>query len=95
MQAITFLNFWLNYSDKNNYFERIFIAVKNIDHFIRKSDELRLLLPSDGARVDDNEYLESLENKTEVIVCTEEQMRKLSIYFDTRRYLHFKNITKL
>ena len=28
---------------------------------------------SDGTRIDDNEYLESLENGKELIVCTEEQ----------------------
>ena len=48
---------------------------------IIEADRLHLLLLSDGARVDDNEYLESLENATEVIVCTEEKIRKLSNLF--------------
>ena len=40
-----------------------------------------------------NEYLESLENGTELIVSTEEQIQKLLIYFELKRYLSFKNIS--
>ena len=56
---------------------RISIAVKDIYHLfnlaskIIKTDRLHLFLLSDGTRIDDNEYLESLENGTELIVCTE------------------------
>ena len=56
-----------------------------------ESDKLHLFLLSDGTRIDDNEYLESLETTTELIICTEEQLQKLSINFDIKRYLHFKN----
>ena len=55
---------------------RISIAVKDIHHLfnlaskIIKIDRLHLFLLSDGTRIDDNEYLESLENGTELIVCT-------------------------
>ena len=72
--------------------------MKNIDHLfnlaseIIKADRLRLFLLSGGTRIDDNEYLESLENGTELIVCTEEQIQKLSVYFELKRYLIFKNI---
>ena len=73
--------------------------MKNIDHLFNMSseiieaDRLHLFLLSDGTRIDDNEYLESLENGTELIFCTEEQIQKLSIYFELKRYLSFKNIS--
>ena len=37
-------------------------------------NKLHLFLLSHGTRVADNEYLESLENDTKLIVCTEKQM---------------------
>ena len=91
--------FWLNYSDENHHIERIPVAVKDIDHLfnmateIIRADNLHLFLLSDGTRIDDNEYLSSLENGTELIVCTEEQIQKLSIYFKLERYLSLKNIS--
>ena len=51
-----------------------------------------MFLLSDSTQIDDNEYLSSLENGTELIVCTEEQIQKLLIYFELKRYLSFKNI---
>ena len=89
---VTFMYFWLKYCDKN-HIERISIAVKNIDHLfnmvreIIEADTLHLFLFSDGTRIDDNEYLSSLENGTELIVCTEEQTEKLLINFELKRYL--------
>ena len=62
---------------------------------IIKSDRLHLFLLSDGTRIDDNEYLESLENGTELIVCTEEQIQKLLIYFELKRYWSLKNFSRL
>ena len=56
--------------------------MKNINHLFNlaseliKADRLHLFLLSDGTRIDDNEYLGSLENGTELIVCTEEQIEK-------------------
>ena len=97
MEPATFMYFWLNYSDPNPI-ERIPIPVKHIDHLfhlaseIIKADRLHLFLLSDGTRVENNEYLESLENGTELIVCTEEQIQKLSIYFELKIYLSLKNI---
>ena len=38
---------------------------------ITETDRLQLLWLSDDTRIDDNEYLESLENGTELIVSTE------------------------
>ena len=90
--------FWLNYCDKN-HIERIPIAVKDIDHLFRlaseiiEADRFHLFLLSDGTRIDDNEYLESLENGTELIVFTEEQIQKFSIYFVLKRQLSLKNIS--
>ena len=72
--------------------------MKNIGNFfhlaseIIKADRFHLFLLSNGTRIDDNEYLESLENGTELSVCTEEQIQKLSIYFELKRYLSLKNI---
>ena len=82
-----FINFWLNYCDENHV-ERIPIPVKNINHLfhlaseIMEADTLHLFLLSDGTQFDDNEYVESLENGTELIVYKVEQIQKLSIYFD-------------
>ena len=84
---LMFMYFWLNYCDENHV-EKIPIAVKNINHLFHLASEiieaggLHLLLPSDGTRIDDDEYLESLE-----------QIQKLSIYFESNRYLSLKNIS--
>ena len=53
--------FWLNYCDGNPHVERIPVASE-----ITKANDLNLFLLSDGTRIDDNEYLESLENGTEL-----------------------------
>ena len=80
--------------------QRIPIAVKDIDHLFRlaseiiEADRLHLFLLSDGTRIDDNEYLSSLENGTELIICTEEQIQKLPIYFEMKIYLSLKNICR-
>ena len=93
-----FMYFLLNYSDKNYHIERIPVAVKNIYHLFRmtseilESDKLHLFLLSGDTRIVDNKYLANLETTTELIVFTAEQIQKLSIYFDIKRYLHFKNI---
>ena len=98
LQPATFMFFWLNYCDEN-HIERIPVAVKNIDHLfnlaseIIETDRLHLFLLSDGTQIDDNEHLESLENGTELIVSTEEQIQKLLIYFELKRYLSLKNIS--
>ena len=87
--------FWLDYGNENHV-KRIPVAVKNIDHLFRmaseiiEADRLHLFLLSDGTRIDDNEYLSSLENGAELIVCTEKQIQKLLIYFALKRYLGFK-----
>ena len=88
----------MNYVDKG-IVERIPIGVKNIDHIflmateVIEADTLHLFLLSDGTRIDESKYLESLETATELIVCTEEQIQKLSIYFELKRYLRLRNIS--
>ena len=97
-KTITFMYFCLNYCNENHV-EKIPIAVKDIDHFFRmvteiiEADRFHLFLLSDGTRIDDNEYLESLEYGTELIICTEEQIQKLLVYFELKRYLSLKNIS--
>ena len=97
-KPVTFMYFWLNYLNKN-HIERISVAVKDIDHLfnmtseIIEADNLYLILLSVGTRIDDNGCLESLENGTELIVCREEKMQKLLIYFEIKRYLSLKNIS--
>ena len=97
-KPVTFMYFWLNYCHEN-HIERIPVAVKNIDHLfnlaskIIGADRLHLFLLSDDTRTDDNEYLESLEHGAELIIWTEEQIQKLSIYFELKRYLSLKNIS--
>ena len=90
--------FWLNYCDENHHIERIPITVENIYSLfhltsgIIEADRLHLLLLSDGTRIDEDEYLSSLGNGTELIICTEEQIQKLSVYFELKRYLSLKKI---
>ena len=92
-KPVVFMYFWLNYCDENHHIERIPVAVKNIDHLFNLAsemigaDNLHLFLLFDGTRIDNNEYLSSLENGTE------EQIQKLLIYFELKRYLSFKNIS--
>ena len=82
-KPVTCMYFWLNYCD--NHFR---MASEIIE-----ADNFSLFLLSDGTGNDDNEYLEGLENGTELIVCTEEQIQKLLNYFQTKRYLSLKNIS--
>ena len=97
-KPVNLIYFWLNYCDKN-HIEKIPLAVKNIDHLFNlasemiRTDNLHLFLLFDGTWIDNNEYLSSLKNDTELVVCTEEQIQKLMVYFDLKRYLSFKNIS--
>ena len=90
--------FRLNYCDEN-HIQRIPIAVENIDYLFRlaseiiEADRLHLFLLSDGIRIDEDEYFSSLEDGTELIICTEEQIQKLLIYFELKRYLTLKSIS--
>ena len=73
--------------------------MQKIDHLFRlvsqiiEADRLYLFLLSDGTRIDENEYLSSPEDGTELIIYTEEQIQKLSIFFELKRYLSLKNIS--
>ena len=98
-KLIVFMYFWLNYCDENHHTKRIPVAVKKIDHLFNMAsemlgaDNLHLFLLFDGSRIDNNEYLSSLENGIELIVCTKEKIQKLLIYFELKRYLSFKNVS--
>ena len=89
--------FWLNYCHKN-HIERIPVAVKNTDHLfslaneIIEADGLHLFLLSDSTQIDESEYLESLGNGTELTISMEE-IEKLSVHFELKRYLSLKNIS--
>ena len=73
--------------------------MKKIDHLfnlvseIIETDGLHLFLLYDGTRINGNEYLSTPENGTELILSTEEQIQKLLIYFELKRYLSLKNIS--
>ena len=54
-----------------------------------ESDKLRLFLLLDGTLIHDNEYLESLENATELTVGTGEQTQKLLFYFYIKKNICF------
>ena len=60
---------------------------------IIESHKLHLFLLFSGTLIEGNEYQESFETDTELIACTDEQIQKLLIYLDIKRYLHFKNIS--
>ena len=95
----SYMYFWLNYCNENHRIERIPVAVKDIYHLfnlaseIIKADRPHLSLLSDSTQIDGNEYLSRIENGTELIVCTEEQIQRLLIYFELKRYLSLKNIS--
>ena len=96
-KPVAFMYFWLNYCDEN-HIERIPVAVKNIDHFLSlaneiiEADGLHLFLLSDSTQIDESEYLESLGNGTELTISMEE-IEKLSVHFELKRYLSLKNIS--
>ena len=81
-------SYWKNFHCRENIGHLFHLASEIIE-----ADRLHLFLLSDGTRIDENEYLESLENGTELIVCIEEQIQKLSIYFELKRNLRLKNIS--
>ena len=76
--------FWLNYYNEN-HIGKIPVTVKDIYQLFNMAsemigaDNLYLFWFSDWTRIDNNKYISSLENDTELIVCTEEQVEKLLI----------------
>ena len=64
--------------------EKIPIAVRSIMTIFDMAEQildierqpLVLLLFEDGTRIDDKEYLESLNTDTDLLICTEEQHEK-------------------
>ena len=57
----------------------IFDMVEQMLDIERQS--LVLLLFEDGTRIDDKEYLESLNEDTDLLICTEEQREKLFLNY--------------
>ena len=49
-----------------------------------EADRIHVFWIPGGTQIDDNEYLESLEN------AREKEIQKLSIYFELKRYVSFK-----
>ena len=80
-KPVVFMCFWLNYCNEN-HIERIPVAVKNIDQLFNltsemiRADNLYLFLLFDGTRIDNNEYLSSLENDAELIVSVRRNKSK-------------------
>ena len=69
--------------------EKIPIAVRSIMTIFDMAEQildierqpLVLLLFEDGTRIDDKEYLESLNKDTDLLICTEEQHEKLFLNY--------------
>ena len=71
-KPVVFMYFWLNYCNENHHIERIPVAVENIDHLFNlasemiETDKIHQLLLFDSTWIDNDEYLSSLENGTEL-----------------------------
>ena len=83
---ISFRYFNLIYIDSHKKsLEKIPIAVRSITTIFDMAEQildiekqsLVLLFFEDGTRIDDKEYLESLNEDTDLLICTEEQHEKL------------------
>ena len=65
-ETIKLMYFWWNHFDKNNHFEKIFVAVKNMDYLflmaseLLESKKLHLLFLSDVTQIDVYKYFELL-----------------------------------
>ena len=91
-----FMYFWLNHCGEN-LIKKTPIAVENIDHLFRlasaiiEADRLHLFLLSYGTRIDEDEYLSSLERRYSINSLHGGTNPK--IYFELKRYLSLKNIS--
>ena len=92
----SFMYFNLIYIDnQNKSVEKIPIAVRNILSIYDMAEKilgseresLVLLLFEDGTRIVENEYLQSLNNDTNLLICAREQYEELfSCYYYTKKY---------
>ena len=83
--------------------EKIPIAVRSITTIFDMAEQILdierqslVLLPfEDGTRIDDEEYLESLNEDTDLLICTEERHEKLFLnYFLLKKgFYRFKLIS--
>ena len=87
---ISLMYFNLIYIDSHKkLLEKIPIAVRSITTILDMAEKildiekqsLVLLLFEDGTRIDDKEYLESLNEDTDLLICTEEQHEKLFLNY--------------
>ena len=87
---ISFIYFNLIYIDSHEKsLEKIPIAVRSITTIFDMAEQildierqsLVLLLFEDSTRIDDKEYLESLNEDTDLLICTEEQHEKLVLNY--------------
>ena len=68
--------------------EKISVAVQSISTIFEMAEEildierqsLVVLLFDEGTIIDNNEYLQSLNENTELFICSKEQHEKLSVY---------------
>ena len=72
--------FWLDYCDENHHIGRIRITVKNTDHLFNMASEI---IEADKL------HLFLLSDGTQI----DEQIQKLLVYFELKRYLSLKNIS--
>ena len=87
---ISFMYFNLIFIDSHEKpLEKIPIAVRSITTIFDMADKmldiekqsLVVLLFEDGTRIDGKEYLESLNEDTDLLICTEEQHEKLFLNY--------------
>ena len=77
-KPVSFMYFWLNYCDGNHHIERIPSAVKNMDHLFCMASEIIEFDVFNLFLLSDG---------------TPEQIQKLSVYFELKRYLSLKNVS--
>ena len=57
-----------------------------------ENSDVSVFLFVDDIQIDENDYLCTLENWTEIFICKPYQREKLLIYFDIKRYLELQCI---
>ena len=80
---------------ENDLFNSIPIYVQNImgiysmgeKIYNRPKESLRILLFDDGTLIDNDEYLQTVNDGTELLICTEEQNDDLRSYFINKVFI--------
>ena len=81
--------FTLMYIEDNSRMDRKRICVNNILDIFKMGAEiynvekevLVLLLFQDGTRIDDDEYLRTVDDGTDLLICTKEQYEKIKLLY--------------